>query len=106
MDLVSFKSGLKAAIAMSFILFSVTVANAQTVVFKQPPPQTQFCALDTKVLEAKIAELKDVNAQLAAKAKKLETQVFGLKVANTSKPKKTQVCKRWSKHRCTWLVWK
>ena len=101
----SFKSGLKAATLLAFILASPAVAQ-ETVVFKRPPPAVSECIYDSKALEAKIMELQNINAQLANKAKVLEIQVAAMKTVNVVKHKKIQVCKRWNHRRCTWLVWK
>lgn len=90
---------------MALFLASSTVAQ-ETVVFKQPPTALEVCTYDAKLLEAKIAELQNINAQLAAKARALEVPVVPVVAKRVAKPRKTQVCKRWKPHKCTWWVWK
>jgi hypothetical protein len=95
------------AISLSLIFASSSLALAQTVVFKQPPAVPQAAPEDIEILQAKILELKNINAQLAERAKSLEVLIAGMKVAPAAKPrKKKQVCRRWKNHKCNWLVWK
>ena len=105
MNIFSFRSVLKAAALIAFLLASPAMAQ-ETVVFKRPPPKLEVCTYTAKALQAKITELQNINAQLANRAKSLEVQVAALKTMNVVKHKKVQVCKRWNHHRCTWLVWK
>ena len=104
MQILSRHNGLKAAILFVITFANMGLGNSQTVLFKQPAlPKT--CATEASALEAKIAELKNVNAQLANKAKLLEVEVAAMKVAVAPvKHGKSQYCKRWENHKCTWLV--
>jgi hypothetical protein len=101
---VSISNGLGPAILAVFTLTCSSVSQAQTVVFKRPPAVSQSCPYDAMALQAKIMELKNINEQLANRAKMLEVQVAAMKVVNVKPRKQAQVCKRWKNHRCTWLV--
>lgn len=104
MYILSRHNGLKAAALLVFIFANTGEVNSQTVLFKQPAlPKT--CTVDSSILEAKIIELKNVNAQLANKAKQLQVQVAAMKVAVAPVRRgKSQYCKRWKNHKCTWLA--
>jgi hypothetical protein len=103
-QILSRHNGLKAAILFVIAFANTELANSQTVLYKQTAlPKT--CTIEASALEAKIAELKNVNAQLANKAKLLEVKVAAMKVAVAPvKHRKSQYCKRWKNHKCTWLV--
>jgi hypothetical protein len=104
MHILSHNYGLKAAAVFALIFADAGTANSQTVLFKQPA-LAKSCTVDASALEAKIAELKNVNAQLANRAKLLEVQVAAMKVVVLPvKHGKSQYCKRWKNRRCTWLV--
>ena len=90
--------------AVALLVAGAGLAGAQTVVFKQAPAGSSACTYDVKLFLAKIEELKNVNAQLANRAKMLEVQVAAFKVVNVKKHKTAQYCKRWKHHRCTWLA--
>lgn len=104
MSILSRRSGLKVAALLALIIVNAGSGNSQTVLFKQPAlPKT--CTVDSSILEAKIIELKNVNAQLANKAKQLQVQVAAMKVAVAPVRRgKSQYCKRWKNHKCTWLA--
>ncbi len=90
--------------AVALLVAGAGLAGAQTVVFKQAPAGPGACTYDVKLFLAKIEELKNVNAQLANRAKMLEIQVAAIKVVNVKRHKSAQYCKRWKHHRCTWLA--
>jgi hypothetical protein len=95
------------AVFLTFILAAPGTAISQTVVFKRPAAIPQAAPEDIDTLRAQILELKNINAQLAQRAKSLETQIAAMKVAPAAKPqKRKQVCRRWKNHKCNWLVWK
>jgi hypothetical protein len=104
MDIQSVNISPRVMVLLGLVFASSEIAQAQTVVFKQPPVASQSCAFDTKALLAKILELKNVNAQLANRAMALEGQVAAMKVVSVKKTRTTQYCKRWKHHKCTWLV--
>ncbi len=99
------RMALKIVVLLGLAFGASQMAVAQTVVFKQPVSVPQACPFVAKALEAKVIELKNVNAQLALRARQLEIQVAALKVVSVKKQKKrAQYCKRWKNHRCTWLA--
>jgi hypothetical protein len=105
MQKVMGRLGLRIAVFLVLMFAASEMAQAQTVVFKQPVTVPQSCPFVAKALEARVIELKNVNAQLALRARQLEIQVAALKVVSVKKPKKqAQYCKRWKHHRCTWLA--
>ena len=107
MQSLSIRAGLRLLAFLALLFVLTDVAQAQTVVFKQPASVPQSCPLVARMMEAKIIELRNVNSQLASRARQLEIQVAALKVARgtPAKPKRqAQYCKRWKHHRCTWLV--
>jgi hypothetical protein len=104
MHSLSFSNNLRIASLLVVVLAISGMAHSQTVVFKQPPAAPQSCPYDAKALEEKITELKNLNVQLANRAKTLEVQVAAMKVVTVRKHRTAQYCKRWNHHRCTWLV--
>jgi hypothetical protein len=104
MHSLSVSNSCRIASLLALVLAISVTAHSQTVVFKQPPAAVQSCPYDAKALEEKILELKNVNTQLANRAKMLEVQVATMKVVTVKKHRTAQYCKRWNHHRCTWLV--
>ena len=81
--------------------FLISPAMAQTVAYKSPPTPLEVCTHDSRDMAAQLTALQDINAQLTARVKVLET----VKPVEVTR-KKVQVCKRWRKHKCTWRVWR